>query len=577
MVAELKAKTKTPLAAASPSSSRIEPVEFDEFNDAAPPGPGFARPLQFAGYILDLAGHSLHDRDGADIPLTRGEFGLLREFVQRPGRVLSRDHLLGTLAGRDAEVYDRSIDMLVMRLRRKIELDPKRPSLIKTVPGSGYKFTSNVQDGAVGIAPGPGPASAALSPTIAILPFDNFSRETRWERFCDGLVEDIITDLARHPDLLVIARQSSSAYRMRTLDLREIGRALGARYVLEGSVQAEADYLKVTAQLINSASGFHIWADRYSREVADLFDIQMEIVDAVVAAFAEFGGAILQTELVGARRKPPAGLQAYELYLLGYEQEARLDRDGTLRSIELLDAAVTADPLFSRAWTVLAWAHGNAMQNGWATDAVVAAARRREAVLRAEQLDPNDGLAVMELGRMRLREGDLGAARDAFERALIVGANHADTLAFLAGYVAAVLGRPEQAVALMKRSFVLNPRAPTWYYLLHIRVAYFARLFELALDYFARLATDAATQGLPLRLQKLFKTLALAQLGRRMEATVAAQELYAVDPDLRVAEQEVAGLCPAARNLFLDGLHKAKLGSRQLLLARPPNKHVGSL
>ena len=435
MVAELKAKTKTLLAAASPSSSRIEPVEFDEFNDAVPPGPGFARPLRFAGYILDLAGHSLNDSYGADIPLTRGEFGLLREFVQRPGRVLSRDHLLGTLAGRDADVYDRSIDMLVMRLRRKIELDPKRPTLIKTVPGSGYKFTSNVQDGAVGIAPGPEPASAALSPTIAILPFDNFSRETRWERFCDGLVEDIITDLARHPDLLVIARQSSSAYRMRTLDLREIGRALGARYVLEGSVQAEADYLKVTAQLIDSASGFHIWADRYSREVADLFDIQMEIVDAVVAALAGFGGAILQAELLGARRKPPASLQAYELYLLGYEQEARLDRDGTLRSIELLDAAVTADPLFSRAWTVLAWAHGNAMENGWAADAVASAARRREAVLRAAQLDPNDGLAVMELGRMRLREGDLGAARDAFERALIVGANHADTLAFLAGYV----------------------------------------------------------------------------------------------------------------------------------------------
>ena len=91
MVAELKAKTKcTLLAAASPSSSRIEPVEFDEFNDAVPPGPGFGRPLRFAGYILDLAGHSLHDRDGADIPLTRGEFGLLREFVQRPGRVLAR-------------------------------------------------------------------------------------------------------------------------------------------------------------------------------------------------------------------------------------------------------------------------------------------------------------------------------------------------------------------------------------------------------------------------------------------------------------------------------------------------------
>ena len=120
---------------------------------------------------------------------------------------------------------------------------------------------------------------------------------------------------------------------MRTLDLREIGRALGARFVLEGSVQAEADYLKVTAQLIDSASGFHICADRYSREVADRFDIQMEIVDAVVAALAGFGGAILRAWMsLGARRKPPAGLQAYELYLLGYsEQEGTTStRDGNV-------------------------------------------------------------------------------------------------------------------------------------------------------------------------------------------------------------------------------------------------------
>ncbi len=154
LIGELEAKSVKTLTLARRSLGSLDPSEeaglLDRIAEAVRPAPVAERPepvLRFGGFRLDLAGHSLTDKAEKEIPLTRGEFSLLREFVQRPGRVLSRDQLLNALAGRDAKSYDRSIDMLVVRLRRKIEPDPKRPSLIVTVPGSGYKFTAKVSNG----------------------------------------------------------------------------------------------------------------------------------------------------------------------------------------------------------------------------------------------------------------------------------------------------------------------------------------------------------------------------------------------------------------------------------------------
>jgi adenylate cyclase len=395
----------------------------------------------------------------------------------------------------------------------------------------------------------------AAGPTVAVLPFDNLSQEPRWNSFCDGLVEDLITDLSRYPDVLVIARQSSSAYKGRSLDVRDIGRALGARYVLEGSVQANAGRLKVTAQLIDATSGAHVWADRYVREETDLFAIQSEIVSHVIAALAGFGGSILRVELAVARRKPPASLKAYEMYLLGYEQEARLDREGILKSIELLEAAVRVDPHFSRSWTVLGWAYGLAAQNGWVDDVADARRRRAEAVQQAAKLDPTDSLALAQLVLLRGRGGDLIGACEAFDRALILGANHPDTIAFLAPYLSAVADRPREALDLMQHAFSLNPHAPTWYDICYMRVAYFGSLFETAL---------ASTARAPAMLsQKLFRVLAHAQLGHKTEMVAAVHDLLIADPDLLIVKTEMAGLCPAALELFRDGVAKAELVSMQ--------------
>jgi adenylate cyclase len=400
---------------------------------------------------------------------------------------------------------------------------------------------------------GPKPVGLPDKPTIAVMPFDNLSREERWDRVCDGLSEDIITDLARHSDLLVIARNSCFAYKGRSTDVRAIGRALGANYVLEGSIQADGGRTRVTAQLVDTASGGHVWGNRYDRGEAELFAIQDEVVQHVVAAIGGFRGAILRAETMRARRKPPASLRAYELYLMGHDQESRQDRDGVLNSIPILEEAVQEDPQLSRAWTVLGWACQTAIKNNWVADPVAAHARRVEAIHRAAELDPHDGIALEELGSLQAEQGNLALARETLERALAASANYADALAVNAKYVAAVLGREREAMTLMQRAMQLNPHAPPWYFFNLLRVAYFAREFELALDAAARAPAFCDTL--------LFRALALAQLGRTVEAVATAEEMRRTYPNYNAAQlvERFPLAHPPVRELFLDGLRKAHL------------------
>jgi tetratricopeptide (TPR) repeat protein len=183
--------------------------------------------------------------------------------------------------------------------------------------------------------------------------------------------------------------------------------------------------------------------------------------------------------------------------------------------------------------------------------------------LKAVELDPVDSLALATLTALRAREGDFVGARATLDRALAVGTNDADSLVYLARFVATIQDRPDAAMALVERSFALNPHAPAWYFLFHIRAAFFARRFELVLNYFARLTSDPVTSALPLRAQKLFWALALAQLGREAEAALAVEEFDLGNPNSRMIPAERACLCPAAQDLFLDGLRKAGINGHR--------------
>lgn len=395
-------------------------------------------------------------------------------------------------------------------------------------------------------------------PVIAVLPFENLSGSERWDRFSTGMTDDIITDIARYRDISVIARNSTFAYRGKSVDVRQIGRDLQANYVLEGSIQTAGRRLRVTAQLIDAHDGNHIWAERYDRSASDLFAIQDDVIVQVATALGGFHGEILRAERGKVRRRRPESLRAYEQYLIGYELEAKLEKESTLEAIRVLESAIEKDPFHAQTWTVLGWACGNAAAAGWSQDAAAAAARRRAAVMRAADLDPRDPIALEELGALQAQEGDISGARETLERALDFGRNHADALALLAKYVSTVLGRENEALDIMKRAFRLNPHAPNWYYMNLLRVAYFARDFETA--------ADVAKRSADIQVTHLFNTISLAQLGRSEEASIAVTQFRRSYPDFRPESviKSFPLIHPPAIDLYKEGLRKAGMFERDI-------------
>jgi TolB-like protein len=200
----------------------------------------------------------------------------------------------------------------------------------------------------------PGPRSERSS--IAVLPFDNLARDQRWDRLADGLLADIITGLARHQDLCVVARHTMLTYKGRSADVQTISRELDVGYILDGSIQATGGRVRVEVQLVDASSAAR-WSARYDRPDEDLFAIQDEITDNVVNTLVTWGGLLARVRGELAKRKPPMSLEGYELYLLGVEQLDTFTRRGNTEAIRLLSRALKLDPGLARAWTALALAH----------------------------------------------------------------------------------------------------------------------------------------------------------------------------------------------------------------------------
>ena len=219
--------------------------------------------------------------------------------------------------------------------------------------------------------------------------------------------ETIITDLARLRDLDIIARNSTDIYKGKAVDVKQVGRDLGVRYVLEGSLQADAGRVRVTAQLIDAVDRGHLWAERYDRPGGELFAIQDELVQKIANSVAGWHGQLARRHIEIARRKPPANLDAYELYLLGAEAKHKFTKEGVTESIRLLTRAVELDPGLARAWIGLAMAEAIAAGNGFSSDPIADLKRYEEHTEKALTLDPSDGLTRTQMGDVRALRGDL--------------------------------------------------------------------------------------------------------------------------------------------------------------------------
>ena len=390
-------------------------------------------------------------------------------------------------------------------------------------------------------------------PAIAVLPFANLAGDERWTRLADGIREGITTALACHGDLTVIAHSASCAFRDHHVGAREIGRELGVRYLLDGSIQAVGGRVRVTAQLIDAQSRTHVWAERCDRDEGDLFVIQDDIVQQVAGALLGWEGCINRAERGRLHRRATSCLTAYERYLLAYEAGWRLTRTDTLRAIELAESALALDPTLARGWLVRAYALDHAVLFGWAENPVAARRAYEQSIVQAHRLDPMDGAILIGVGDLQAKSGDLAGARAAYEEAARVAADHGDTLALLAKYVAGVLERPEEARAMMQRAFRLNPGAPPVYFYNQLRVAYVLSDFQAAIVAAGRSPDTALT--------KLFLALSLACVIAMQKSEEVVRLLSRDRPDFdpRRACELTRLLAAPAQVAVLEGVQSIKL------------------
>ena len=406
---------------------------------------------------------------------------------------------------------------------------------------------------------GPAPEGAAEHPVlgmperpaIAVLPFVNLSGDPAGDRLADALTENVITNLSLSRDLFVIARNSTLTYKDRSVDPRQIGRELGVTYILEGSIQASSDRVRITAQLIEAATGRHVLSNRYDRPLEDIFAIQDEVTEKVAGTLTGWEGAIAEAERAVARRKPPANLQAYDYYLLGIEAKHKETKEDNIRAQELFRKALELDPKFARAYTGLALTYGYEIWLSYTESRARSLRDWLAAVQKAVALDPYDGEAHMVLGYAYRMLNDYERATYELDRGLELQPNSPDLLMLYVENLP-MLGNPQKGVELAERAIRLNPNYPTWYlYGLH-RVYYFAGEFEKALA--------AARQA-----QELSGPLLAAiygQLGRNVEAAEGAANVLKLDPDWS-AERDIsdtgAFVRQAELDLYLDGIRKAGL------------------
>jgi adenylate cyclase len=365
-------------------------------------------------------------------------------------------------------------------------------------------------------------------PSLAVLPLQNLSGKSEDEWFSDGLTETLITDLSRLNGLFVIARNSSFVYKGRPVDIRQVGRELGVRYVLEGSVQRTEERLRLSAQLIEASTGRHLWAERYDRKLDDLFEVQDDLTQQVVTALDV---TLLQGEQARTWRKTTRNRRAYELYLQGSVPFLRMTREDNRSARALFQQALDLDPEFAMAMVMLGNTHHLEGISGWSSDYRGENLQAVELTQRAISIDPSLAHAYAFLGNVLLALERHAEAVSAIERALALGPGQADTLA-LSAWAFSSNGRAEEAVALAEHAFRLNPFPPATYLGALGDSLLFARRIEEALPV-QRKCVDQLPDFLWCRIGL---TLTYVEAGKLEDARREAAEAMRIHPKLLAAD-----------------------------------------
>jgi adenylate cyclase len=387
-------------------------------------------------------------------------------------------------------------------------------------------------------------------PSIAVLPFANMSGEPEQEFFADGLTEDIITALSRFRELFVISRNSAFVYKGRAVPIQDFAKQVGVQYVVEGSVRKVGNRVRVTVQLIDAISDRHIWAERYDRELEDIFAIQDEVTSAIVATLP---GRIEAARIDRAERKPTANMAAYEYVLTGKVLHHRSTPEDNLEAQRMLDRAIALDPKYAHAHAWKACVLGQAWVYGWCDDRDATIAEVGEELQIALALDDNDSDVHRILAAWNLVQPNYDKATFHQEWALSLNPNN-DSIVVQQGELLTWLGRAEEGIDWIKRAMQLNPYHPERYWSHLGRAYYVARRYAEAAQAFARISAPDHTHH-------AFLAAALAQMGDATAAAAHAQQVTRKAPGFS-AEAHLETLHyqrPSDREHHREGLLKAGL------------------
>jgi adenylate cyclase len=371
-------------------------------------------------------------------------------------------------------------------------------------------------------------------PSIAVLPFVNMSGDPEQEYFSDGMTEDLITDLSKSSGLLVIARNSTFIYKGKPVKVQEVGQELGVRFVLEGSVRKAGNRIRISAQLVDAITGGHLWAERYDRELKDIFDLQDEVTQKIITALAV---NLTDLEIDRLARHGTDNLKAYDYALRGQESYHRFTKEANVEAQEMLEKSIQLDPRYASAYSWLGMVLLHRWTHGWSQDPRLTD-RAFESAQRALGLDDSTPEAHRILGDVYLYRKEHDKAVAELKKAIALNPNYADAFAGLAE-VFNWTGRPEKALELIKKGMRLNPHHHAWY------------LYVLGTTYIAmhldEEAIDALKRGIIRNPEFLGNHLALAplyaEMGRMEEAQHELKEILRVSPNFSI--EMLRGMIPS--------------------------------
>ena len=523
---------------------------------------------------VDPAANELH-LDGETLKLEPKVMRVLCVLAEHPGSVVSREDLESRVWTGLVVTYD-ALSNTIIKLRKAFGDDPRNPRFIETISKSGYRLIAPVmplpgtlpdgpdQDVAsppdnlirkhwkLGLAllacliagvwlasrdlmvmdhaPDANVQTTATQPAIAVLPFDNLSKDPDQEYFSDGITEDLITDLSKLSGLLVVARNSAFAYKGSTLDEQTIGSELGVGYLLKGSVQRAGDRIRINVRLTDSGNGNNLWAERYDRQIGDLFAVQDELTAHIVSA--------LEIELAPEdrdrlTRNYVASVQAYDELLKALDHYGRRSYEENELAQDHYEKAIELDPGYARAYAGLALVHSRGVLDGWDLSASDSLELAERLVEKAEQLDPSVPQIFFVKGQIETVRRNFEEAIRHTEHAIAMKPGYADAHALLA-WILHFAGRPREGLESMERAVRLNPRVPSIYRMVRGALYYSQGKPDMALaELMPAVEINPSFQQL-----RIWLAAAYASAGRLEDAQWEAGEILALYPGFSVAAVE---------------------------------------